>query len=104
MKINVKAKLRILHKYIGFTFSLFIFHLTLTGVLLLYPNFFKISDTYISNNFILKKYNMLTFEDVRQFSDTYNEVIVLQNNIYFNKNLIDSIDERVVSVFYEKKK
>ena len=59
MKIHVlKLKLRKLHKYLGFAFSLFILHLTVTGILLTYPKTFNIEDTYISNFFILKKYNM----------------------------------------------
>ena len=45
MKIHVlKLKLRKLHKYIGFTFSLFILHLTITGVLLTYPETFEIEE------------------------------------------------------------
>ena len=56
MKIHVlKLKLRKLHKYLGFAFSLFILHLTVTGILLIYPKTFNIEDKYISNYFILKK-------------------------------------------------
>ena len=47
MKINaLKIKLRKLHKYIGFTFSIFILHLTITGILLTYPETFKILDKH----------------------------------------------------------
>ena len=66
MKIHVlKLKLRKLHKYLGFAFSLFILHLTVTGILLIYPKTFNIEDTYISNYFILKKYNMDTYKEVK---------------------------------------
>ena len=59
MKIHVlKLKLRKLHKYLGFAFSLFILHLTVTGILLTYPKIFNIEETYMSNFFILKKYNI----------------------------------------------
>ena len=55
MKIHVlKLQLRKLHKYIGFTFSIFILHLTITGVLLTYPKTFKIENSYFDNYLILK--------------------------------------------------
>ncbi|MDA9655214.1 hypothetical protein N9T15_02045, partial [Pelagibacteraceae bacterium] len=74
MKINaLKIKLRKLHKYIGFTFSIFILHLTITGILLTYPVTFKILDKHSNNFYVLKKYNMQTFLDVYQVSDTKNE-------------------------------
>ena len=101
MKINaLKIKLRKLHKYIGFTFSIFILHLTITGILLTYPGTFKILDKHSNNSYILKKYNMQTFLDVYQVRDTKNEIITINNSLYLNKKFIDSNKTNILGVIY----
>ena len=47
MIISAKTKtiLRLIHKYVGFIFSIFILILTVTGIMLLYPETFKLNDT-----------------------------------------------------------
>ena len=56
MIISAKTKtfLRLIHKYVGFIFSIFILILTVTGIMLLYPDQFKLNNTYVSNSFLLK--------------------------------------------------
>ena len=105
MKIHVlKLKLRKLHKYLGFAFSLFILHLTVTGILLIYPKTFHIEDTYISNFFILKKYNMDTYREVYGLKDIEDEIVIIKNNIYFNSKFIDKFKDDIVNILYQKKK
>ena len=94
MKIHVlKLKLRKLHKYLGFAFSLFILHLTVTGILLTYPETFNIEETHVSNFFILKKYNMDTHKDVYGLSNVEDEVVIIKNNIYVNSQFIDKFSD-----------
>ena len=98
MKIHVlKLKLRKLHKYLGFAFSLFILHLTVTGILLTYPETFNIEETYASNFFILKKYNMDTHREVFGLSNVEDEVVIIKNNIfnfnYCNRNELTRLVE-----------
>ena len=103
MKIHVlKLKLRKLHKYIGFTFSLFILHLTITGILLTYPKTFKVEEAYIDNYFILKKYNMETHEEVYGVKNIKDEVITIKNNVYINSKFIDKFNEEILSLLYDK--
>ena len=103
MKIHVlKLKLRKLHKYIGFTFSLFILHLTITGILLTYPETFKVKEAFINNYFILKKYNMETHKDVYGVKNINDEVITVKNNIYVNSKFIDKFNEKILSILYDK--
>ena len=105
MKIHVlKLKLRKLHKYLGFTFSLFILHLTVTGILLTYPKTFNIEKTYISNFFILKKYNMNTHKEVYGLSNIKDEVIIIKNNIYLNGKFVDKFSNQIINILYQKKK
>ena len=105
MKIHVlKLKLRKLHKYLGFTFSLFILHLTVTGILLTYPKTFNIEETYISNFFILKKYNMNTHREVYGLSNIKDEVIIIKNNIYLNGKFVDKFSNQIINILYQKKK
>ena len=105
MKIHVlKLKLRKLHKYLGFKFIIFILHLTVTGILLTYPKTFNIEETYISNFFILKKYNMNTHREVYGLSNIKDEVIIIENNIYLNGKFIDKFSNQIINILYQKKK
>lgn len=102
MRISAKTKtaLRLFHKYIGFIFSIFIFQLTVTGIMLLYPHFFRLNDSFVSNNYILKKYNMLNIEDAKIFGDKDNELVLLGESLYFKKVLLDSIEEKIINALY----
>lgn len=102
MRISAKTKtaLRLFHKYIGFIFSIFIFQLTITGIMLLYPHFFRLNDSFVSNNYILKKYNMLNIEDAKIFGDKDNELVLLGESLYFKKVLLDSIEEKIINALY----
>ena len=42
--------------------------MTVTGIMLLYPETFKLINTYASNSFMLK-YNMLSIEDVKNLEE-----------------------------------
>ena len=104
MKIHVlKLKLRKLHKYLGFIFSIFILHLTITGILLTYPETFNVEETYVSNFFILKKYNMDTHREVYGLSNIEDEVVVIKNNIYINSKFIDKFTDDIINILYQKK-
>ena len=104
MKIHVlKLKLRKLHKYLGFVFSIFILHLTITGILLTYPETFNVEETYISNFFILKKYNMDTHREVYGLRNIEDEVVIIKNNIYVNSKFIDKFNDEIINILYQKK-
>ena len=104
MKIHVlKLKLRKLHKYLGFAFSLFILHLTVTGILLTYPKTFNVEETYVSNFFILKKYNMDTHREVFGLSNIEDEVVIIKNNIYINSKFVDKFNDAIINILYQKK-
>ena len=97
---KVKTTLRLIHKYIGFIFSLFIIQLTVTGIMLLYPKFFGLDNTFVSNDLILEKYNMLRPEDVRILGNKNDKILFLDNSLYFNKTLIDNFQKKVVNAIY----
>ena len=104
MKIHVlKLKLRKLHKYLGFAFSLFILHLTVTGILLTYPKTFNVEETYVSNFFILKKYNMDTHREVFGLNNIEDEVVIIKNNIYINSKFVDKFNDAIINILYQKK-
>ena len=116
MKISAKSKtvLRLLHKYVGFIFSIFIFFLTVTGIMLLYPESFRLNSTYLSNTYLLKKYSMLTPGDVRKLGKEDQEIILLDKSLYYKKNFIDKFnlvpinafqirDQNAIVVFFDNK-
>ena len=101
MKIHViKIKLRKLHKYIGFTFSIFILHLTITGILLTYPKLFNVNEKYTNNFYLLKKYNMQTYQDVMQFNHSKKEIITINKSLYLDRKFIDNNKEETISAIY----
>ena len=103
MKIHaLKLKLRKLHKFLGFAFSIFILHLTVTGILLTYPKTFNIEEKYISNFFILKKYNMDTHKEVYGLRNIEDEVVIIRNNIYINSQFVDKFSDEIINVLYQK--
>ena len=94
MKISAKSKtvLRLLHKYVGFIFSIFIFFLTVTGIMLLYPESFRLNSTYLSNTYLLKKYSMLTPGDVRKLGKQGKKrYFELFNNTRITKEILRNI-------------
>ena len=106
MIISAKTKtfLRLIHKYVGFIFSIFILILTLTGIMLLYPEPFKLNDTYVSNSFILKKYNMLSIEDVKKLGRSTEEIILIDKSLYYKNTFIEKFEQDVNNAFQNKKK
>ena len=103
MKISAKSKtvLRLLHKYVGFIFSIFIFFLTVTGIMLLYPESFRLNSTYLSNTYLLKKYSMLTPGDVRKLGKEDQEIILLEIKVFII-NFIDKFDSVPINAFQIK--
>ena len=94
MIISAKTKtvLRLFHKYVGFIFSVFILQLTVTGILLLYPKFFGLNSTFVSNSFILKKYKMLTYKDIRKLGNNNDEKYQAMS-IYLNGSQVRRDDK-----------
>ncbi|MBF96161.1 MAG: hypothetical protein CFH34_01346 [Alphaproteobacteria bacterium MarineAlpha9_Bin4] len=104
MKISAKTKLvlRLFHKYVGFIFSVFILHLTVTGILLLYPDFFGLNNKFISNPYVLKKYDMLSFEDVRKLGSKNDEILLLEDSLYFKGVFIDNFQNKIINALYQE--
>tara|TARA_Y100001934_G_scaffold273295_1_gene363332 strand:+ start:1307 stop:2047 length:741 start_codon:yes stop_codon:yes gene_type:complete len=61
--------LKKLHKIIGLSVCLIIIHLSITGIILMYPSTFKLQDTYFTNNFIYSLYGMYSPSDVKATED-----------------------------------
>ena len=104
MIISAKTKtiLRLIHKYVGFIFSIFILILTVTGIIS-YPETFKLNDTYASNSFMLKKYNMLSIEDVKKLGRSTDEIILIDKSLYYKNTFIEKFEQGIVNAFYNKK-
>ena len=101
MKKNViKKQFRKLHKYIGFVFSIFILHLTVTGILLLYPKSLGVEKKFINNSYFLKKYNMSTKDDVLMADTDKHEIIVINKSFYINNEFIDTLERNVISLYF----
>ena len=104
MIISAKTKtfLRLIHKYVGFIFSIFILILTVTGIMLLYPDQFKLNNTYVSNSFLLEKYNMLSTKDVKKLGRRNDEIILIDKSLYFKNTFIEKFEQDIRNAFYDK--
>ena len=104
MIISAKTKtfLRLIHKYVGFIFSIFILILTVTGIMLLYPNQFKLNNTYVSNTFLLKKYNMLSIDDVKKLGRISDDIILIDKSLYFKNTFIEKFEQDIKNASYNK--
>ena len=100
---RTKTFLRLIHKYVGFIFSIFILILTVSGIMLLYPEQFKLNNTYVSNSYLLKKYNMLSTEDVKKIGRKNDEIILIEKSLYFKNTFIEKFEQDIKSGFYNKK-
>jgi len=103
MKIHVlKRLLRSYHKYLGFLFSFFILYLTVTGIMLLYPDRLGVRSTYIDSDFFLEHYGMSTANDVFTVSEETEESVFIDKNVYFNEKFIDTVENEILTVFFFK--
>ncbi len=105
MIISAKTKtfLRLIHKYVGFIFSIFILLLTVTGIMLLYPDQFKLNETYVSNSFLLKKYNMLSIEDVKKLGKINDDIILIDKSLYFKNTFIEKFEQGIKNASHNTK-
>ena len=64
---------------------------------------FKLNDTYASNSFMLKKYNMLSIEDVKKLGRSTDEIILIDKSLYYKNTFIEKFEQGIVNAFYNKK-
>ena len=82
--------LKRLHKIIGVSVCLIVIHLSITGIVLMYPNTFKLQDTYYTNSYISNLYDMYTITDVRVFDGLEEDLGVINSKIITSDMVIDS--------------
>ena len=76
------------HKVLGLSIGLIIIHLAITGIILMYPNTFKLYDTFLSNNYMLSLYNMNTRSEVFVSND-FADIGIVSNNIVISDYVLD---------------
>ena len=82
--------LKRLHKIIGVSVCLIVIHLSITGIILMYPNTFKLQDTYYTNSYISNLYDMYTITDVRVFDGLEEDLGVINSKIITSDMVIDT--------------
>ena len=82
--------LKRLHKTIGISVCLIVIHLSITGIILMYPNTFKLYDTYYTNSYISNLYDMHTIKDVRSFIGIEEDLGVIKSKIITSDMVIDT--------------
>mgnify|MGYP000088341757 CR=1 FL=1 len=94
--------LKKIHKVVGLSVSLIVIHLAITGIMLMYPNSFKLQDTFLSNNYILSLYDMSQTTDVR-INKQYINLGIVSKKVIIDDYVIDTGLEVILSLAKYKK-
>ena len=94
--------LKKIHKVVGLSVSLIVIHLAITGIMLMYPNSFKLQDTFLSNNYILSLYDMSQTTDVR-INKQYINLGIVSKKVIIDDYVIDTGLEGILSLAKYKK-
>ena len=81
--------LKKLHKIIGISVCLIVIHLSITGIILMYPNTFKLQDTYYTNSYISNLYDMYTASDVQSFVGAEEDLGIIKSKVITSDMVID---------------
>ena len=82
--------LKRLHKIVGISVCLIVIHLSITGIILMYPKTFKLQDTYYTNSYISNLYDMSMITDVRSFDGIEEDLGVIKSKIITSDMVIDT--------------
>ena len=82
--------LKKLHKIIGLSVCLIIIHLSITGIILMYPSTFKLQDTYFKNRYISSLYDMYTVADVRTLEAAEEDLGIIKSKAIVSDMVIET--------------
>ena len=78
------------HKIIGLSVCLIIIHLSITGIILMYPSTFKLQDTYFKNRYISSLYDMYTVADVRALEAAEEDLGIIKSKAIVSDMVIET--------------
>ena len=81
--------LKRLHKIIGLSIGVIVVHLAITGILLMYPYSFRLTETYFTNDYLSYLYDMHTPADVR-ILESSEEIGLIGSKIVVSDNVIET--------------
>ena len=82
--------LKKLHKIIGLSVCLIVIHLSITGVILMYPTTFNLQDTYFKNRYITSLYDMYTVADVRALEAAEEDLGIIKSKAIVSDMVIET--------------
>ena len=82
--------LKKLHKIIGLSVCLIIIHLSITGIILMYPSTFKLQETYFNNRYISSLYDMYTVADVRALEAAEEDLGIIKSKVIVSDMVIET--------------
>ncbi len=90
--------LKKLHKIIGLSVCLIVIHLSITGIILMYPITFKLQETYFTNSFVFNLYDMYKYTDVRFLKDTEEDIGVIEGKVIAADMVIETGLNNIIGV------
>ena len=82
--------LKRLHKIIGISVCLIVIHLSITGIILMYPSTFKLQETYFKNRYISGLYDMYSVADVRTLEAAEEDLGIIKSKAIVSDMVIET--------------
>ncbi len=94
--------LKKLHKIIGLSVCIIIIHLSITGIILMYPYTFRLHDTYFTNNFIYSLYDMHKPSEVRTI-ESLEDIGLVSSKIIVSDIVLETNIKDIISLLKQDK-
>ena len=86
--MQLRTKIKKIHKIVGLSAATLIIYLSITGLALMYSNNLSLENRFINNDFILSFYNLDTSKSVLVSEHEKHKIFFISGNVYFNDILI----------------
>lgn len=86
--MQLRTKIKKIHKIVGLSAATLIIYLSITGLALMYSNNLSLENRFINNDLILSFYNLDTSKSVLVSEHEKHKIFFISGNVYFNDILI----------------
>ena len=90
--------LKKLHKIIGLSVCIIVIHLSITGIILMYPSTFKLLDTYYTNSYLYNLYGMFKTSDVKVLESNDKDIGVIKSKLILSDMVLDTGNKDIIGI------
>ena len=90
--------LKKLHKIIGLSVCIIVIHLSITGIILMYPSTFKLLDTYYTNSYLYNLYGMFKASDVKVLESNDIDIGVIKSKLIVSDMVLETSNRDIIGI------